>query len=41
MCASGVHTQTVAGISGSIAKGAYSVVLSGGYVDDVDNGETM
>jgi len=37
----GVHTERVAGISGSVRDGAYSVVLSGGYEDDLDEGETF
>jgi hypothetical protein len=36
----GVHTPTIAGISGS-RYGAYSIVLSGAYEDDEDNGDTM
>lgn len=35
---SGVHRPRVAGISGSAREGADSVVLSGGYEDDVDLG---
>jgi len=31
-----VHTPTMAGISGSQDIGAYSIVLSGGYEDDID-----
>ncbi|PFH49551.1 hypothetical protein AMATHDRAFT_194786 [Amanita thiersii Skay4041] len=38
---SGVHTANFAGISGSASEGAYSIVVSGGYVDDVDNGDTL
>jgi E3 ubiquitin-protein ligase UHRF1 len=37
----GVHTSTVAGISGTAEWGAYSVVLSSGYEDDEDSGETL
>ncbi|KAH8094512.1 PUA-like domain-containing protein [Cristinia sonorae] len=37
----GVHPVTGAGIYGSPSKGAYSVVLSGGYADDVDMGDIM
>lgn len=36
---SGVHRPHVAGIHGRESEGAYSIVLSGGYDDDVDNGE--
>ena len=36
---SGVHRPHVAGIHGRENEGAYSIVLSGGYDDDVDNGE--
>lgn len=35
----GVHRPPVAGIHGRDTEGAYSLVLSGGYEDDVDNGE--
>ncbi|CAN8302671.1 unnamed protein product [Cochlearia groenlandica] len=35
----GVHRETIAGICGQSKVGAQSVALSGGYVDDVDNGE--
>lgn len=34
----GVHRPPVAGISGSAKDCAYSIVLSGGYEDDVDDG---
>lgn len=34
----GVHRPHVAGIHGRETDGAYSLVLSGGYEDDVDNG---
>lgn len=34
----GVHRPHVAGISGRSNDGSYSLVLSGGYEDDVDNG---
>ncbi|MBC8123394.1 MAG: HNH endonuclease [Gemmatimonadaceae bacterium] len=37
----GVHRPTIAGISGSEAEGADSIVLSGGYEDDVDLGDTI
>ncbi|KAG6459380.1 hypothetical protein O3G_MSEX011347 [Manduca sexta] len=35
---SGVHRPPVSGIHGRDVEGAYSIVLSGGYEDDVDNG---
>ncbi|KAK4872140.1 hypothetical protein RN001_016264 [Aquatica leii] len=35
---SGIHRPHVAGIHGRETDGAYSLVLSGGYDDDVDNG---
>ncbi|KAL3878130.1 hypothetical protein ACJMK2_030501 [Sinanodonta woodiana] len=35
----GVHRPHVAGIHGREDEGAYSVVLSGGYEDDTDNGD--
>ncbi|KAG6856132.1 hypothetical protein H0H87_007191 [Tephrocybe sp. NHM501043] len=35
----GLHNKTVAGISGSVTLGAFSVVLSGGYADDDDQGD--
>ncbi|KAK3584575.1 hypothetical protein CHS0354_024623 [Potamilus streckersoni] len=35
----GVHRPHVAGIHGREDEGAYSIVLSGGYEDDTDNGE--
>lgn len=34
----GVHRPLQAGISGSAYEGADSIVLSGGYEDDRDNG---
>ncbi len=39
MSESGVHRPHVAGIHGREDDGAYSIVLSGGYNDDQDNGE--
>jgi len=36
LSAAGVHRPTQAGISGSVADGADSIVLSGGYEDDED-----
>jgi putative restriction endonuclease len=38
LSAAGVHTPPQAGISGSREEGANSIVLSGGYEDDVDEG---
>lgn len=38
---SGVHLPTQAGISGSALEGADSIVLSGGYEDDRDEGEVI
>ena len=35
----GVHRHTVAGIAGTEEKGSPSLVISGGYEDDVDDGE--
>jgi E3 ubiquitin-protein ligase UHRF1 len=35
---SGVHHPPVGGIYGHESEGAYSIVLSGGYEDDIDNG---
>ena len=35
-----MHTSTTAGISGG-KHGAYSIVMSGGYEDDVDKGDFM
>lgn len=37
----GVHRQIQAGIAGHEAKGAESIVVSGGYEDDEDNGDTI
>ncbi|KAE9401455.1 hypothetical protein BT96DRAFT_602631 [Gymnopus androsaceus JB14] len=37
----GLHGPTQAGIHGNAVHGAYSVVLSGGYEDDEDNGESF
>jgi putative restriction endonuclease len=36
-----VHVPIQAGIAGSQTEGAESIVLSGGYEDDVDNGDTI
>uniref|UniRef100_T1IID2 RING-type E3 ubiquitin transferase n=1 Tax=Strigamia maritima TaxID=126957 RepID=T1IID2_STRMM len=35
----GIHRPSVGGIHGRAEDGAYSIVLSGGYEDDLDNGE--
>src|SRR5205809_972335 len=37
----GVHRPRQAGISGSSAEGADSIVVSGGYVDDEDYGDVI
>ena len=37
----GVHRPPVGGIHGREKEGAYSIVLSGGYEDDVDNGDSF
>ena len=37
----GVHGPWVAGISGRAAAGAFSIVLSGGYEGDVDEGDSF
>jgi E3 ubiquitin-protein ligase UHRF1 len=34
-----VHAPTVAGISGTVEDGCYSLALSGGYADDIDLGD--
>ena len=39
--ASGVHRPPQAGISGSAAEGADSIVVSGGYEDDQDDGDVI
>ncbi|KAF5327210.1 hypothetical protein D9619_004563 [Psilocybe cf. subviscida] len=39
LCDSGVHCHLSGGIHGRGGTGAFSVVLSGGYADDVDMGE--
>ncbi len=38
---SGVHVPIQAGISGSQTEGAESIVLSGGYEDDADDGDVI
>ena len=40
-CADLVHRATVAGIVGTPESGCYSIVLNGGYADDVDDGELL
>ena len=37
----GVHRPPVGGIHGREKEGAYSIVLSGGYEDDMDNGDSF
>jgi putative restriction endonuclease len=37
----GLHRPTQAGISGSGKEGADSIVLSGGYEDDIDEGDVI
>lgn len=41
LAASGVHLPLVAGICGRASEGAESVVLAGGFVDDLDLGDTV
>jgi len=41
LSAAGVHRPTMAGISGGGDEGADSIVLSGGYEDDVDLGDVI
>ncbi|KAF5375905.1 hypothetical protein D9615_008166 [Tricholomella constricta] len=36
-----LHSQLFAGISGNVNEGAFSVVVSGGYIDDVDEGDVI
>lgn len=38
---SGVHRPPVGGIHGREKEGAYSIVLSGGYEDDLDEGDSF
>lgn len=40
-CADLVHRATVAGIVGTPETGCYSIVLNGGYADDVDHGDLL
>jgi putative restriction endonuclease len=37
----GVHSQLMAGISGSQPEGADAIVISGGYEDDKDDGTVV
>jgi hypothetical protein len=37
----GVHAPLRAGIHGTADSGAYSIVMSGGYEDDEDYGDTL
>lgn len=37
----GVQRHMMSGIHGRADVGAYSILLSGGYKDDVDNGKNM
>ena len=39
MSESGIHRPHVAGLHGRENEGAYSIVLSGGYDEDTDDGE--
>jgi putative restriction endonuclease len=41
LAAAGVHRATEAGITGASHKGAESIVLSGGYPDDRDEGDVI
>ena len=41
LAAAGIHRATQAGITGPAKQGAESIVLSGGYVDDVDDGDEI
>ncbi|GEM50147.1 YDG/SRA domain-containing protein [Deinococcus cellulosilyticus] len=41
VAAAGIHKPLQAGISGSANEGADSIVVSGGYEDDFDDGETL
>lgn len=40
-CTAGVHRATVAGIVGKPDLGCFSIVLNGGYADDLDEGEFL
>ncbi|KAG6836672.1 hypothetical protein H0H93_005090 [Arthromyces matolae] len=37
----GIHSKQYAGISGSVEHGAFSIVVSGGYADDNDQGDFL
>jgi putative restriction endonuclease len=41
LAAAGVHRATQAGITGAAGEGAESIVLSGGYPDDHDEGDVI
>ncbi len=41
LAANGVHAPYMAGISGTAVEGADSIVISGGYVDDLDFGDEI
>ena len=41
LATAGVHRATQAGITGRAEEGAESIVLSGGYVDDEDDGQVI
>jgi predicted restriction endonuclease len=41
LLAAGVHRQNQAGISGTEDDGAESIVVSGGYEDDIDEGDVI
>jgi len=41
LAAAGIHPPRMAGISGTSAEGADSIVLSGGYEDDLDLGDII
>lgn len=40
-CEDLVHRATVAGIVGTPERGCFSIVLNGGYADDVDHGDAL
>ena len=40
-CTAGIHRATVAGIVGRPDDGCYSIVLNGGYADDIDEGSHL
>lgn len=41
MSEAGVHRPQISGIHGRGEEGAYSIVLSGGYKEDTDDGNTF